>query len=47
MSMAAPQALVGGWGPGPPRNFGHGPSLLGNFYIKKQQKLRVNPPPPP
>ena len=24
MGMAVPQALVGGWSPGPPQNLGHG-----------------------
>ena len=35
MGVAVPQALVGGWGPGPPQKFGHctGPSLLVNCYL--------------
>ena len=44
MGAAAPQAPVGGWGPGPPQKFGHGPSLL--VRIKFYNNFRLNPSPP-
>ena len=49
IGVAVPRALVGGWGPGPPQNFGHGSKFVGKLLSRAQvsQNNQAGPPPPP
>ena len=49
MGVAVPQALVGGWGAGPPQNFVHGSLFVGKLLYRKQvsQIIQADPLSPP